>query len=133
MPLRMVSMESDGCVRVSASAPLTALNLLNLSAPNPLAALLGADWSSRHILLDMTEAAYIDSCAVGWLIECQRELETGGGRMALFGLQPRVQRLLRILRLDAVLPLAGSEPAARQVLAEALARPSDKHRGAHAA
>lgn len=112
MSLRLVSIDADGCVRIAADGPLTSDNILGEG--NPLAELLGGGWGKHRILLDLALADFIDSCAIGWLIETQRDLTRSGGRLAVYNVLPRVLRVLKILRIDSLVPLVDSELAARE-------------------
>lgn len=112
MSLRLISIDADGCVRIAADGPLTSDNLE--ADANPLAGLLGGSWGKHRILLDLAGADYIDSCAIGWLIETQRDLARTGGRLAVYNILPRVLRVLKILRIDTLVPLVDSELAARE-------------------
>jgi anti-anti-sigma factor len=112
MILRTVSIDKDGSVRVAAEGPLTCRNI-PAGADNPLQSLLGSSWSRRKILLDLKRADYFDSCALGWLLNCHRELSQNGGMMLLHSAQPKVIQFLRLLKLETILPIYESESTAR--------------------
>ena len=58
---------SFGDTSVAATGPIISVDLPT-DAPNPFEAVLGASWTTQRVLLDLDRAAYIDSCAIGWLM-----------------------------------------------------------------
>ena len=68
----------------------------------PLAELLGPGAYGRHVVLDLSDAPYMDSSGVGWLLMCHKRMRTAGGRLKLQGAQPVVANMLRLLKLDKV-------------------------------
>jgi len=116
MILRTISIDKDGTARVAAEGPLTCRNF-PAGADNPLQSLLGSGWARRKILLDLRRADYFDSCALGWLLTCHRELSAGGGVLLLHSAQPKVCQFLRLLKLETILPVFESETSARAAVA----------------
>lgn len=116
MSLKMVAIDSDGCVRVSIDGPLCGATLLAHDV-NPLSNLLGTNWAKHRVMLDLADSAYIDSCAVGWLINCHRALASGGGRLVVYGISARVAQVLQMLRIDRIVKLAPNEAEARRAVA----------------
>lgn len=112
MILRTISIDNDGSVRIAADGPLTARSFKG-AGDNPLQALLGNGWSRRKILLDLRRADYFDSFALGWLINCHRELSNGGGLLLLHSASPKVIQFLRLLKLESILPIYENENSAR--------------------
>lgn len=59
-------------------------------------------------IFDLTEVPYMDSLGLGMLtshyVRCQRNKI----RLSITGVNPRVQELLRLTKLDTVLPIAGA-------------------------
>lgn len=51
------------------------------------------------LLLDFTAVEYIDSSGLATLIEYLREAGPHGGKIALFGLQPKVRTIFDLVRL----------------------------------
>src|SRR2546427_13264201 len=89
MILRTISIENDGSARIAADGPLTSRTFKG-NSDNPLQTLLGNGWARRKILLDLRRADYFDSCALGWLLNCHRELSQNGGCMLLHSAPPKV-------------------------------------------
>src|SRR4051812_12471615 len=111
MILRTISIEKDGSVRIAADGPLTCRSFRG-AGDNPLQTLLGNGWSRRTVLLDLRRADYFDSFALGWLINCHRELSTNGGLLLLHSASAKVIQFLRLLKLESILPVYENESAA---------------------
>jgi len=75
-----------------------------------------------QIALDMNSVPFIDSSGFGFLINTVSELRSAGGDLRLFGLQSIVQKVFRLSRLDARIPVAGSEREAVQSFTAMAAR-----------
>lgn len=69
------------------------------------------------LLLDMSEVSYIDSSGLAALIEYGRDTPAIGGKMALFGLTPRVKTVFELVRLNELFPIADDATQARQLVA----------------
>jgi anti-anti-sigma factor len=88
----------DDAVRVR----LRARGELDMATAPVLAAVLN-DQQRRHVHLDMSEVRFCDSAGLTALVEAHRDLLSRQGSLTLVGAGPRIQRLLRITGLDAVL------------------------------
>jgi len=115
MKLSMLAIEKGGVIRVAAEGNITAVDV-DPTEKNPLETLLGATWSSNRVLLDLSRTGYIDSSAVGWLMNTHRSFKEAGGKFVLYNVQPTVRQLLDVLKLSRVLPLAEDEAAARELV-----------------
>ncbi len=69
-----------------------------------------------RILVDLTKVTYIDSSGLAFFIECLQRIGAYGGKLGLFGLQPTIQHIFEIARLDQVLHIYSDEKAARAAL-----------------
>jgi anti-anti-sigma factor len=49
---------------------------------------------ARRVLLDFSAVAYVDSAAIGCLMDIHRLLHDGDGVLGLVGLQPRVETMI---------------------------------------
>ncbi len=58
-----------------------------------------------RLLLDLAHTSFIGSAFIELLVRAWKRLKTRGGSMALCGLQPFCLEVLRIVRLDTVLPM----------------------------
>lgn len=57
----------------------------------------------RKIVMDFTEVEYIDSFAVGFVMDMYRRASGHNGELKLTGLKPRVRKILTITRVDKVI------------------------------
>lgn len=78
--------------------------------------ILGPNWPSFRVILDIGEIAYIDSSAIGWLISSQKTFREKGGAFAVYHVQPSVKQVLDLLKVGKVVPLCSNELAARQTV-----------------
>jgi anti-anti-sigma factor len=109
MKLTMVAIK-DGIVRVKCEGDITQADFL--TEGNPFAKLLGAGSFASKVLLNMDEAAFIDSAGIGWLVMSHKSFSEGGGILVLYNIPPMVDHVFRLLHMPSVLNLAGNESAA---------------------
>ena len=115
MKLKLVEIE-NGFVRVATEGPLTSADMLMGSdQPHPLEALLGQHWTNKKVLLDFDKTTYIDSSAIGWLINCQRKFKDGGGMLVLHSIPPTVMQILNVLKIGKLIPLERDLSTAREI------------------
>jgi anti-anti-sigma factor len=114
MKLSLVSIEK-GFIRAAAEEKMTAEDFLQAGDTNPMEALIGEHWSDNKVLLDMSRVSYVDSSAVGWLINCNKQFRTAGGLLVLHSIPPNVKQVFDLLNIGKILPLVDDESAARQV------------------
>lgn len=62
--------------------------------------------SAKNLILDLSHAGYVESPGYRWLVRQVRKLESDGKRLVLAGAPPSVQRALKLLKLDRVVPVA---------------------------
>lgn len=65
-----------------------------------------------RLVIDMTGVGYMDSSGLAVLIEAFQRLGSRGDKIALFGLQPAVQNVFRLARLDLVFAIYADKAAA---------------------
>ncbi len=63
---------------------------------------------ARLVIVDFTNAAYIDSSGLGALVSLGRRLRELGGDVRLAGLNDDLRTLFELTRLDALFPLFSS-------------------------
>jgi anti-anti-sigma factor len=68
-----------------------------------MAAISGGD---VHLAVDVSGVAFIDASGIGVLVAAANRARLAGGGLSLLAPSPQVRRLLDVLRLDAVLPIA---------------------------
>ncbi len=78
--------------------------------------LLGADWAAQRVALDMDAVPYLDSSAIGWFIQAQKQFRASGGLLVLHSVQPHVRNILTLLKIEKVVPIGSDMAAARQLL-----------------
>jgi anti-sigma B factor antagonist len=61
------------------------------------------------LALDMLKVDYLSSSGVAILVGLKRRIDTRHGKIILFHVQPIVFDLLKVMKLDRYLPLAGDE------------------------
>src|SRR5262245_32155866 len=82
------------------------------SSNNPLEDLLGPDCYHRQVILDMSQAGFIDSSGVGWLMACHKRFLAGGGGLILHSIPPLVAQVLQMLRLHTLFNIKPDQAAA---------------------
>lgn len=91
-------------VRVNLAGHVTHRELNPLQ--EPLIELLGPGGYGKIVRLDLSEADYVDSSGVGWLLSCHKRMRQAGGRLLIERPHPIVQNIFRVLKLEKVLELA---------------------------
>jgi anti-anti-sigma factor len=117
MKLTLHPTGTPGIAHISAEGSITAADL-SADGTDPLQALLGSDWARQRVLLDLSAVSYIDSSAIGWLIDAQHSLQQAGGRLVVHSLRPNVRQILEVLKIGRVVAIADDEPAAREMLSD---------------
>lgn len=95
-------------VRVALAGQVTQRDLDPLQ--DPLIELLGPGGYGKFVRLDLSEASYLDSSGVGWLLSCHKRIKQAGGRLTLERPHPMVANVLKVLKLEKLFNLG--EPAA---------------------
>jgi anti-anti-sigma factor len=67
---------------------------------------------ARRVLVDLSQAEYIDSSGLAMLLGWHKRLSGAGGKLVLHSIPPQVMDTLRILRMELVLAMARDETAA---------------------
>jgi anti-anti-sigma factor len=97
----------DNAVRVALAGHVTQRDLDPLQ--DPLIELLGPGGYGRIVRLDLSEASYLDSSGVGWLLSCHKRMKQAGGRLMLERPHPMVANVLKVLKLERVFNLAEAQ------------------------
>jgi anti-anti-sigma factor len=114
MKLSLISIDS-GVVRVATDGKITAEDL-RADAHNPFEMILGGNWASNRVCLDLSHTPYIDSSAIGWLINSHKQFKAHGGQVAIHSITPGVQKLFELLKIGKVIVLAANEASAVSAL-----------------
>lgn len=112
--LSLVAIEKEGLVKLAAAGSITAGNF-DPSGKNPLERILGQNWATFRVILDMKQTTYIDSSAIGWLIGSHKSFKQQGGSMVLHDVPTSIKQMLDLLHVGKVVPIAASAQAAREL------------------
>jgi anti-sigma B factor antagonist len=96
------------CVALAGRVTQRELNPLQ----DPLIELLGPGGYGKIVRLDLSEADYVDSSGIGWLLSCHKRMRQAGGRLLIERPHPVVQNVFRVLKLEKVLELSDAAQAA---------------------
>ena len=66
----------------------------------------------REILIDLAPVTYIDSAAIGCLMDLYRQLHGAGGHLKLSGVQKRVETMLTMTGAQNFIEIHADEPSA---------------------
>ena len=61
---------------------------------------------AKNLILDLSHVSYVESPGYRWLVRQMQQLESDGKRLVLAGAPPSVERTLKLLKLDRVVPVA---------------------------
>ena len=93
------------------SGPFTARDMYSSMSPDAFRNIFesapGDAQPAAHIF-DLTAVPYMDSMGLGTLASHYVRCQSKGIRLSLTGVSPRVHDLLRLTRMDAVLPVAAN-------------------------
>ena len=64
------------------------------------------------VVADLSGVQYIDSSGLATLVEYVRDSKPFGGKIALFGLQPKVKMVFELVRLNELFTIADSKESA---------------------
>jgi anti-anti-sigma factor len=111
MKLRLREIDKSGVVRVNAEGDIT---IRDFSDPgkNPLELVLGEGWAGHRVLIGLDKISFIDSSAIGWMIDCNRKFKENKGRMILYAPTPRVRDMIDLLKMREVLEIHETEAEA---------------------
>jgi hypothetical protein len=130
--LSVISRDPSGIQFIAAYGPATAQDFPS-NDPVHFDRLLGGQWASQRVVLDMDAVPYFDSSAIGWLINIQKQFQDGGGALALHSVQPHVHNILSLLKIERIVPIGADASAARKLLATAPAPAKQPERRSTAA
>lgn len=68
--------------------------------------------TGRHLIVDLHDATYVDSAAVGLLALTSQQLTADERRLSLVGPQGTVKTILEMANLDRMIPVYPTEEAA---------------------
>ena len=71
------------------------------------------------LIADFSDVRYIDSSGLATLVEYVRDSKPYGGKIALFGLQPKVKMVFELVRLNELFTIADTKESALAAVAAA--------------
>jgi anti-anti-sigma factor len=115
MKLSLSRIDKGGFVCLAAEGMITMADVQGTD--NAFEGVLGPAWATNQVLLDMSRVTFIDSAAIGWLIDSNKTFKQSGGRIIPHSIQPRVKQVLDLLRIEKVIAMADDELAAQKMIA----------------
>ena len=85
---------------------------------DPLEHLLGADLHRCNVLVDLSQAGFIDSSGVGWLMAHHKRFLAAGGKLILHSMPPTIGQVIQLLRLNTILTIKPDQAAALAAVAQ---------------
>jgi len=73
------------------------------------------DAGARGIVVDLSEATFVDSMTLGVLLGAVKRLRPTGGKVAIVCVDPHIRRIFEITLLDRVFSIHGDRDAASAV------------------
>jgi anti-anti-sigma factor len=114
MKLTLLPLQNDDVIRVRCEGPVS-LRELGSGAADPLQTLLGPHCYGHKVLLSLERTQNIDTSGIAWLMRCSHRFGQSRGALVLYQVPPTVTDILDFLRLSALLRIAATEPAAREM------------------
>ena len=62
----------------------------------------------KKVIIDLAKVSYVDSSGIGILVGSLGHCKRGGGELRLIGVQDHLLRIMKITRVDQVLPVDAS-------------------------
>lgn len=88
------------------------------TAPELRTAITAAlDGGARGLVVDLSEATFIDSMTLGVLLGAVKRLRPSGGKVGIVCADPHIRRIFEITLLDRVFAIHGDRDGARAVAA----------------
>lgn len=106
----MVTLSTDDGVAV---ARLLAPSISQREAPIIQAEIVKAAPATKwRVVLDFTDVTMLGSMGLGMLITLTKQCQTGGGKLAMHGMNKNLNDLVRLTKLDRLLVIAPDRSAA---------------------
>lgn len=112
--ISLVAIEKEGLVKLASSGSITAAKF-DPSGKNPLERILGQNWATMRVMIDMKNTTYIDSSAIGWLIATNKAFRDAGGRLVIHDVPASIKQMLDLLQVGRVITIAENAAAAREI------------------
>jgi len=115
MKITLNDIDPAGVARVAVAGDVTIQDFAD-GGPNPMESVLGTSWAAQRVLVSLDSVPYIDSSAIGWMIDCQRRFKSGGGCVVWHSPSTRVREMIDMLKMRNILDVRENESAARSAL-----------------
>jgi anti-anti-sigma factor len=115
LKLSVITRDASGIILAAAYGEATARDF---AKPETMLfdQILGATWATQRVALDMDAVPYLDSSAIGWLIQAQKQFREAGGFLVLHSVQPHVKNILSLLKIERVVPMGRDIAGAKTLL-----------------
>ncbi|MCC6679298.1 MAG: STAS domain-containing protein [Phycisphaeraceae bacterium] len=105
MNLKIQSIDRTGVIHVAAEGDMVGAGLPD-DGGQLLSQLVGENWSGNRVVLNLENATFIDSTAIGWLLNTVKQFKESGGGFALHSVPSNIRQLFDMLKINTVLPIA---------------------------
>ncbi len=105
MNLKIQSIDRTGVIHVAAEGEMVGAGIPD-DGGQLLGQLVGDNWNSNRVVLNLENATFMDSTAIGWLLTTVKKFKEGGGSFALHSVPSNIRQLFDMLKINAVLPIA---------------------------
>lgn len=113
--ISLVSIEKEGFVKLASSGAITA-NHFDPNGKNPLERVLGPNWATMRVMIDMKKTTYLDSSAIGWFIATHKAFKDAGGRLVIHDVPSNVRQILDLLQVGRVITISESADQAQAIV-----------------
>jgi|GEM_PF-933942 len=113
--ISLVSIEKEGLVKLASTGAITAASF-DPTGRNPLERILGQNWASMRVLVDMKKTTYVDSSAIGWLIATHKSFKDAGGRIVIHDVPTSVRQILDLLQVGRVITITDTAQQAKDIV-----------------
>ena len=115
MEIELQSTADQDIKQIAVEGRITTLDFES-GQPNPIEQLMGPDWASSKLILDLKEVPFMDSTGIGWLVGTHRRLTENGGRLVVHSIHPNVLQMLQLLKIGSLLSLVETQEEALKVI-----------------
>ncbi len=112
--MNIATKSADGDIRIVAVSGRFTMGAESLEVEKLMDSLVGQN--DRRFIFDLSNVEFIDSSGLGILVNCLRKAQQRGGELRVVA-SPRVTGIIKVVRLDKVLPLYADVAAACQYFA----------------
>ncbi|MBP3400987.1 MAG: anti-sigma factor antagonist [Selenomonadales bacterium] len=62
-------------------------------------------WDAMYLVFDLSNVTFIDSSGLGMMLGRYKKIEQKGGRSAMYGICPRLSRMIEVSGLQKLMPV----------------------------